>query len=179
MFTKNYNITQNLCAMKGTSKLDSIEDAVTNFNLRRMKKASWRRWLLSRSLKGELISVGQGVQERYSRMREQPMRYLRGVEELLGFILLGGGRMVTEEPGKEAGALRMTAQHSWAFSTCSQPSFHSALNLVSHFPPHFCWWAYSEYSDYASFPSLSLSSHELHWCFCLFLLLEALGNSLS
>lgn len=43
MFTKNYNITQNLCAMKSTGKLDSIEDAVTNFNLRRMKKASWRR----------------------------------------------------------------------------------------------------------------------------------------
>lgn len=34
MFTKNYNITQNLCAMKSTGKLDSIEDAVTNFNLR-------------------------------------------------------------------------------------------------------------------------------------------------
>ena len=40
MFTNNYNMIQNLCAMKGTSKTDSIEDAVTNFNLRRMRKAS-------------------------------------------------------------------------------------------------------------------------------------------
>ena len=45
--------------------------------------------------------MGQGVQERYSRLREQPMRNLRGTEELLGFIFLGGGRMVTEEPGKK------------------------------------------------------------------------------
>jgi len=29
--------------MKATSKLDSIEDAAANFNLRRMRKASWRR----------------------------------------------------------------------------------------------------------------------------------------
>ena len=39
--------------------------------------------------------------QRYSRLREQPMRNLRGTEELLGFMVLGGGRMVTEEPGKK------------------------------------------------------------------------------
>lgn len=106
MFTNNYNITENLCAMKDTSKAnDNAEDAVTNFKLGRMRKASQRRWLLSRTLKDELVSLGQGIGERYSRLREQSMGNLRGMEELSVFMSLGGEKMMREEVGKEVGTL--------------------------------------------------------------------------
>ena len=92
--------------MKDTSKVDdNAEDAVTNFKLGRMRNASQRRWLLSRTLKDELASLGQGIEERYSRLREQPMGNLRGMEELSVFMSLGGEKMVREEAGKEVGAL--------------------------------------------------------------------------
>ena len=119
----NYNTTQNLCAMKGTSKLDSIEDAAANFNLRRMRKASWRRWLLSRSLKDELISVSQVVQERYSRLREQPLRNLRGMEELSGIHIVRWG-----EDGDRG---------AWKGSGSTQTDHSALLGLLNLLPTFF------------------------------------------
>lgn len=79
LMTNEDLLTENLLVMKDPSKAgDNTEDAVTNFESGRVREASQSRWRLRRSLKDELVSLGEDVEGKSSRLREQHMENLRG-----------------------------------------------------------------------------------------------------
>jgi len=74
-------------------------------------------------LKDELISVSQVVQERYSRLREQPLRNLRGMEELSGIHIVRWG-----EDGDRG---------AWKGSGSTQTDHSALLGLLNLLPTFF------------------------------------------
>lgn len=100
------------------------------------------------------------MEERYSRLREQPTESLRGAEVLAGFLRLGEGRKGREEMERNLEPLECptkvfvsTTQPLETFSIGSWPSFHSVP------APGFLPSLLVVYNDCTLFPSLILRTH--------------------